>query len=209
MGADMAQMLSTGALTAPDPGAIAGAAIALRQGALVLLPTDTVYGIAADPRVAGWEQKLRRAKRRPEDKPIPFLASSMEQIEEQGAEMNELERALAKAFWPGGLTLVLQLRNGREEGFRIPDCAVTLAVLNAVGTALRVTSANVSGEPAAIDAAAAVAALGETAEWCLDAGPAQGGTASSVVRIRNEHLEILRAGAIPDAVLERCVGETR
>ena len=203
----MTRMLSAGALNEPDPAAIAGAAAALQRGALVLLPTDTVYGIAADPRMADWEPRLRRAKRRPEDKPIPFLAASMAQIEEQGATMNAWERALAKRFWPGALTLVLQMRNGREEAFRIPDCPVTLAVLNAVGTALRVTSANVSGEPPAINAAQAVAALGSAAECCLDSGPAPGGIASSVVRIRNGKIEIIRSGAIPEPVLERCVGE--
>lgn len=209
MGIDMARMLFAGMPDAPEPGAIAETANALRRGALVILPTDTVYGIAADPRRAGWEHRLRQAKHRPENKPIPFLASSLKQIEEQGAVLNAWERALADAFWPGGLTLVLQMSKGREEGFRVPNCAVTLAVLNAVGTALRVTSANLSSEPAAKDAAAALAALGKTAEVCLDAGLAPGGIASSVVRIRNGHLDILRAGAIPDAALENCVRNIR
>lgn len=200
----MTRTLFAGAPGAPNPAAIAEAAAALRRGALLLLPTDTVYGIAADPRVAGWEQRLRRAKRREDGKPIPFLAASMQQVEEQGAALNALERALAGKFWPGALTLVLTLRDGREEGFRIPDCAVARAVLNAAGTALRVTSANVSGEPPATDAERAVAALGHAAELCLDAGPTPGGTASSVVRVRNGRLDIIRSGAIPDADLERC-----
>lgn len=205
----MALVLSAGAPGAPDPAAIAAAAAVLRRGALALVPTDTVYGIAADPRVPGWEQRLRRAKRRAGEKPIPLLASSLQQIEEQSAGLDAWERALAGAFWPGGLTLVLKMRDGREEGFRIPDCAVARALLDAAGTALRVTSANMSGNPAAIDAAGAVAALGDVVELCLDAGPAPGGTASSVVRARNGRLDILRSGAIPDADIVRCLEGVR
>jgi len=116
----MALVLSAGAPGAPDPAAIAAAAAALRRGALALVPTDTVYGIAADPRVPGWEQRLRCAKRRAGEKPIPLLASSLKQIEEQGAGLDAWERALAGAFWPGGLTLVLRCATAgrRASGFR-------------------------------------------------------------------------------------------
>lgn len=179
----------------PEDSAVREAAECLARGGLLILPTDTVYGLAADPRVPGAEDRLYEAKRRPAEKAIPRLASDARQVSGSGAVLGGKGRRLAERYWPGPLTLVLAVPGGTC-GFRVPDHATCLAVLRAVGAPLAVTSANLSGAPEARTAEDAVRSLCEQVELALDAGPAPGGVASSVVRVIGEHVEILREGAI-------------
>jgi len=176
----------------------------LRRGALVILPTDTVYGVAADPGTPGAEERLFRVKRRPDNKPIALLAADSRQVEVTKAELGVIGRALADRYWPGALTMVLKTGN-TWEGFRVPNHPVTLAILHAIGGVLRVTSANLSGEAPALTAAAAVAALGSAIELVVDAGPAPGGVPSTVVKIRLGRCDVLREGAIPGAEIAEIV----
>ena len=175
---------------------------ALRRGALVILPTDTVYGVAVNPGTPstpgtpGTEEHLFRVKHRPDNKPIALLAADVRQVEASGAELGVIGRALADRYWPGALTMVLKT-GATWEGFRVPNHPVTLAILKAVESVLRVTSANLSGEAPALTAAAAVAALGAAIELAVDAGPAPGGVPSTVVKIGSGRCDLLREGAIP------------
>jgi L-threonylcarbamoyladenylate synthase len=184
--------------------AVGLAAAALNAGLLVVLPTDTVYGLAADSRLSGAEERLRAAKGREPDKPIPILAADMDSIVSSGVSLNDMERRLASAFWPGPLTLVLQTGE-RREGFRVPDCAVTRRVLRACGGLLRVTSANLSGEQPALTATEAAVALAGRIAMVLDGGPSPGGTPSSVVRVVDGALVVIRAGAISREALENAM----
>lgn len=177
------------------------AAEALGSGSLVIIPTDTVYGIAADPRVPGAVERLFDAKGRDRDKPVPMLAACVADVEKAGAVLSDVERKLAARFWPGSLTLVLDTGQ-KTEGFRIPDFELTLMLLREVGGVLRVTSANLSGEPPALTVADAVAAVGRYVDLALDAGTSPGGTPSTVARVKGGAIMILREGAIPLAVLE-------
>lgn len=182
------------------------AAEALQKGSLVIIPTDTVYGITADPRVPGAVERLYEAKGRDKSKPIPLLAASITEVEKYGAIFGELERRLAERFWPGPLTLVLEVTTGNQnsafgnrhsnEGFRVPDCEITLAVLRETGGILRVTSANRSGEPPALTAEEAIRYLESFVDAVLDAGAVSGGTPSTVVKVENGKIQILRKGAI-------------
>lgn len=167
------------------------------------MPTDTVYGIAADPRIPGAEQRLRQAKGSAADKPIPLLVADRAQIEQWPAQLNGAASALAQQYWPGALTMVLATGHNTAaqgaaptgwEGFRIPKHAVALAILRAAGGALRVTSANPSGAPPALTAPEAAERLGAAAELVLDAGAAPGGRPSSVVKIEDQTITILREG---------------
>ena len=190
----------------PDGPTIAAAVDALRRGELVLLPTDTVYGIAADPRVPGAVGRLYEAKGRDADKPVPFLVGSLGHIRSRKAELGPSGRRLARRFWPGPLTLVL--RTGDTfEGFRIPDHPVTLAVLRAARSALRVTSANRSGDPPARTAEEAVAALGFAAAVALDAGPALRGEPSTVVKIDGDSVVVLREGVLTEREIRGALHE--
>jgi len=180
----------------PGRHAIEQAASVLRQGSLAILPTDTVYGVAADPAVPGALDRIYEAKARDRGKPIPFLVADLAEVARAGAVMGWRARRLARRYWPGPLTLVLRTSEGYE-GFRIPNHPVTLAVLRAVGGILRVTSANRSGEPAACDASTAAAALAGHVGIVLDAGPAPLGAESTVVQEDGDTLTILRQGALP------------
>lgn len=171
------------------------AADSLRKGSLVIIPTDTVYGVAADASIAGWDEKLYLAKSRERGKPIPVLAADVGQVKQYGAALNSVEMALANKFWPGPLTLVLHARGGME-GFRVPACEIAVALLRAVGGVLRVTSANVSGEAPALTIEDAVAAIGGHVDIALDAGTSPGGVASTVAKVENGEIVVLRQGAI-------------
>jgi L-threonylcarbamoyladenylate synthase len=186
----------------PDPEVIDQAVAALSRGELVVIPTETVYGLAGDPRVPGAVEAIYKAKGRPDRKPVTWFAANLEQVLSQGATLGPGAERLARRFWPGPLTLVLRTPDGFF-GFRVPDHAVPLAVLRQMGSALAVTSANRSGEAAAITADEAAAALGSSVTVVLDAGPSPGGVASTVVRVEGEAVEILRDGAIPREEIRR------
>ena len=134
--------------TRPDPDILRRACALLEAGELVGVPTETVYGIACDPKHL---EKLYAAKERDRGKPIARLAASLEQVEALGADFGRDGKALAQKYWPGPLTLVLNTPEGTT-GFRVPDHAVPLALARAFGRPLALTSANKSGN---IDAASA------------------------------------------------------
>jgi L-threonylcarbamoyladenylate synthase len=181
--------------------AVQEAAACLRGGGLVVLPTETVYGVAADPHVEGAVGRLAAAKGRDRDKPVALLSTGVAAINAFGVVLGAGERRLADRFWPGSLTMVLPLGDGFE-GFRVPDHPVALALLAETGV-LRVTSANLSGEPPALTATGAVAALGERVDLVLDGGRVEGGVASTVIRVASGRVEVLRDGPIPRDAIEQ------
>ncbi len=184
----------------PDEAAIRDAAAALAAGRLVVVPTETVYGLCADPRSEAAMTALCAAKRRPEEKKCACLVGGLGHLAEAGAVLDAAARALADRFWPGPLTLVLDTPAG-PAGFRWPDHAVALAVVRAFGRPVAATSANLSGEPPARTAAEAVAALGDAVALVLDGGPVPDGVPSTVAQVRGGEVTILREGAIPAAGL--------
>jgi L-threonylcarbamoyladenylate synthase len=189
----------------PDPGPVGEAAAALTRGGLVIVPTETVYGLAADPRFPGAGTAIYAAKGRPDHKPVTLFAADVEQVKARGAVLGPAGEKLARAFWPGPLTLVVKTPDGFT-GFRVPDHAVPLALLRKVGSVLAVTSANRSGELPAVTAETAAAALGSKVEMILDAGPSPGGVPSTVVRVDGDEVQVLRDGAISEGEIRRVVG---
>jgi L-threonylcarbamoyladenylate synthase len=199
---------------ADGPEARSEAIRVLRDGGVIALPTDTVYGIAVALATPGGIERLFAAKSRPPDKAIALLLADADQAPEIGV-MSPAAAALAGAFWPGGLTLVVPRRVDRPlpaaltggadapgavatVGLRVPDHAAPRALAAAVGP-LPTTSANRSGEPEARDAAEIERLLGDALELILDGGPSIGGPASTVVDATGQTLRILREGAIPAA----------
>ena len=180
---------------------VAEAARILLDGGVVMLPTDTVYGLAAHPGHPGAVERIYALKGRAEEKPLALLASREEALATLGGVLSPAARRLAQRFWPGALTIVADCA-GRAEGVRIPDHALARAVIEACGGLLRVTSANLSGAPPALTAADALRDVGAGADLVIDGGAAGGGTASTVVRDAPGGLSILRAGAIPAAAIE-------
>jgi L-threonylcarbamoyladenylate synthase len=192
-----------------DAGRAAGVA-ALEAGAIVALPTDTVYGIAVALDTPGGIEALFAAKKRPPERGIALLIADAAQAATI-AEWPATAAALADAFWPGGLTLVVPQRadvawppvltgGAPTIGLRVPDHAAPRVLAAAVGP-LPTTSANRSGQPEAADAAAIIEQLGDAIALVIDGGPARGGPASTVVDCSVDPPRILRVGGIaPDAI---------
>src|SRR3954452_10054534 len=189
--------------------AIEAAARAVQQGQLVILPTDTVYGIGADAFDAAAVQALLDAKGRGREMPPPVLVSAATTLAALATNVQPYVDALTEAFWPGPLTLVCEQQPsltwdlGETRGtvaVRMPDHEIALALLERTGP-LAVSSANLSGLPAATEAAAAEGMLGESVEVVLDAGPSPGGEASTILDLRLSQPRLLRLGALSAAEL--------
>ena len=188
------------------PGAgLAEAADAVRDGQCVVLPTDTVYGIGANAFDAAAVQRLLDAKERGRDMPPPVLIAEPSMLRALVDDVPDGAAALAKAFWPGALTLILkaQPRSGMSLGetkgtvaVRVPDHDGARALLRRTGP-LAVSSANVSGQPAALTCDEAREQLGDRVAVYLDGGPVSGGVASTIVDFASSaEGRVLRQGAL-------------
>lgn len=179
-----------------SPGNIRRAAEIVRAGELAIVPTETVYGVAVRADSPGALARLYAAKGREESKRVAFLAADLAAVQTAGARVDAIAGRLAAAFWPGPLTLVLENAAGGWDGFRVPDHPVALAWLQELGLMPAVTSANRSGDSPARTAQEAWTALEPHVALALDAGPVASGLASTVVRVGNGEVEILRQGPI-------------
>ncbi|MEO7147511.1 MAG: L-threonylcarbamoyladenylate synthase [Terrimesophilobacter sp.] len=194
---------------------------ALGTGDLIVLPTDTVYGVGCDAFNAAAVQRLLDAKGRGRTSPPPVLIPGIPTLDALAEEVPDQVRLLVKAFWPGALTVIVPARQslswdlGETHGtvaLRMPSNGIALELLSETGP-LAVSSANLTGEPAAATAQEAQAALGESVAIYLDGGPVGSGVTegndrgSTIVDatglLIGKELQIVRHGAIPDeAILE-------
>lgn len=173
-----------------DDAGLMEAAEVLNSGGVAVIPTDTVYGLAAHPAFPGAVARLYDIKSRDHAKPIALLASDATHAELFIGGFPEAAKGLFK-HWPGGLTIVA---NG--EGLRVPDHDWTRRLLASCGGVLRVTSANMSGQRPATDAEAALGDVGLSADIVADDGMSPGGVPSTVVKVSPKGFEILRQGAV-------------
>jgi L-threonylcarbamoyladenylate synthase len=194
---------------------------AIGTGELVVIPTDTVYGVAADAFAPAAVQRLLDAKGRDRTAPPPVLVPGIPTLDALAEVVPDEVRALVAEFWPGGLTIVVRARRtldwdlGETRGtvaLRMPSHPIALELLAETGP-LAVSSANKTGEPAATTAAAAEAMLGDAVAVYLEAG-AGGEVGSTIVDATGLEspagkLRILRSGVIPDADIVRVVGADR
>ena len=197
--------------------AIEAASLAIQRGGLAVIPTDTVYGVAADAFDADAVEDLLSAKGRGRDMPPPVLVSAVTTLDALAVRVPSYARALVEEFWPGPLTLVchaqpsLQWDLGDTRGtvaVRMPDHEIALEVLERTGP-LAVSSANRTGMPAATDADAADEMLGDDVDVVVDAGPSPAGqesAASTILDVTGVKPRLLRLGALGldqlNAVLE-------
>jgi L-threonylcarbamoyladenylate synthase len=188
---------------------------AARSGNLVVMPTDTVYGIGADAFNAAAVRALLAAKGRGPDMPVPVLVGSWTTIDGLVMAVPPVARTLIEAFWPGGLSLVIEHAPslswdlGDAKGtvmVRMPLHPVALDLLRLVGP-MAVSSANRSGSPAATTAADAASQLGDDVSVYLDGGPSPIGVASTVVDLTSEVPRILRAGAVSTDRIREVIGD--
>lgn len=185
----------------PETEQLERAKAVLAEGRLVIVPTETVYGIACDPAVPGAMEKLAAAKGRDGNKPVARLAASAEQVRRVASNWNAGVEVLAARYWPGPLTIVLETPGGWT-GYRVPDHAVPLRLAALCGRTLALTSANLSGESdtkTAEEAAATVAA-----DLVLDSGPsAAQAIPSTVVKVDGSRIDCIREGCLPFAEVEQ------
>jgi tRNA threonylcarbamoyl adenosine modification protein (Sua5/YciO/YrdC/YwlC family) len=194
--------------------AIEAAARAVQQGGLVILPTDTVYGVGADAFDHAAVQALLDAKGRGREMPPPVLVSAVTTLEALASGVPAYVDALTEEFWPGPLTLVctqqpsLTWDLGETRGtvaVRMPDHDLVLEILERTGP-LAVSSANITGRPPAADADAAEEMLGADVSVIIDGGPAAGDQPSTIVDVTGTQGRVLRTGVLSleelNAVLE-------
>lgn len=188
---------------------------ALRAGELVVLPTDTVYGLGADAFSPEAVAAVLAAKGRGREMPPPVFVQSQQTIDGLATNIPAYARDLIEAFWPGPLTLVLLVQSsvswdlGETNGtvaLRMPQDPTALGLLAEVGP-MAVTSANVSGQPAAKTIQEAEAQLGSAVRIYLDAGPCAGGLASTILDCTGEAPVILRAGAVSVGQVQEVLGD--
>ena len=191
------------------------AAELLRQGRLVAVPTETVYGLAAD---ATQERAVRAnydAKGRPETKPLNVLVDGMPMVESVCRDIPKDAYKLAEAFWPGPLTMILWGNGslplivpagGKTQGVRCPDHRSTLAVIRALGRPLACPSANLSEQPSPKSAEDVLAQLGGRIDAVLDGGPCNLGVESTILDLTVTPYRILRRGGLSRKAIEAVLG---
>ena len=201
--------MSAPVILAADPAALERATEQLKTGAVIAIPTETVYGVCALP-LAESVARLIQVKQRSVDKGIQLLVDSFDQVRALALVTPAAEQ-LAERVWPGGLTIVLERRSdvdlpellggGRPTlGLRLPDHYFPRSLARRLGP-IAASSANVSGEPPATDAAVVERTLGDVLALIVDDGPVAGGTASTVVDCSSAagSPRVLREGAISAA----------
>jgi L-threonylcarbamoyladenylate synthase len=195
----------------PAPEVLQEAARALAAGLVVAFPTDTLYGLAVDPGNAHAVERLYAVKSRGFDQPLPLIACDLEQVGQAGV-LTPLARALAREFWPGPLTLVLDAQPSLDTrvhaatghvAIRVPAHALARALARIAGHPITATSANIAGEPAAASATELSRDLTARVDVLIDGGPTVGGPPSTIVDVTTSTPSLVRAGVVPWArVLE-------
>ena len=197
------------------PVGIEQATDAVRRGELVVLPTDTVYGLGTDafsPEAVG---DLLAAKGRGRDMPVPVLVGSPRTLDGIATRLGTAARALVEAFWPGGLTIVARAQpslqwdlgdTGGTVAVRMPLHPVAIELLQATGP-MAVSSANTTGHPPATTADEAVEMLGDAVSVYLDGGPSGEPVPSTIVDVTGDVPRVLRAGALDVELLREVAGD--
>ena len=191
------------------------AADILRRGGLVAYPTDTVYGLGADPRNDEAVRRLFEAKGRPAEQSVPLLIASADDLPRLAAEIPKAARSMMDAFWPGALTIVLRkaatfhsMAVGDTVGLRVPDHPVPRELSRLLGAPITGTSANRAGGPEPLTAQDVGSQLGKRVDLLIDGGRCPGGRPSTVVDCTVDPPRIVREGGISREELVRVAGVT-
>lgn len=203
------------ARTSPHEEIIARTVEVLTQGRLVALPTDTVYGLAASAADGKAVRRIFKVKGRAPDNPLPLLIASAAELPVVTSQVPQNAWRLARQFWPGPLTVVVPkspvISNAVTAGrlsvaVRVPDYPLTQAILQACPFPVAVTSANLSGQPALIEAEQVAEAFVENIDLLLTAEPCPGAQPSTVIDLTTSPPVLLRTGPVSIAELQDVVG---
>lgn len=198
--------------SAPEPGAVSRVAAVLRDGGVVVLPTDSVYGICCAATAGNPAHgRIFDVKRRDRAQTLPWFVADADDLARYGRDVPAWALLLAERLWPGALTIVVRASDavppeyaqpspdGPTVALRVPDSELDRAVVRAVGAPLAQTSANAHGRPAAVDAAGLDPAIAAAVDLVVDAGAAPVGVASTIVDATGDEPRVLRAGALTEA----------
>jgi L-threonylcarbamoyladenylate synthase len=203
---------------APQHDAIQEAATWIRRGGIIALPTDTLYGLAADPFRADAVARIHIVKGRDAARALPLIAADTAQVIAHLGSLSPMAASLAARFWPGPLTLLVaavpslapDVTGGTGAvGVRVPAHDVARAVCAACGHPVTATSANRSGEPATADPDVVERTLGDGLDLLLDAGVTPGGAPSTIVDVTAAEPRLVRAGAISWDDVRTCLNNGR
>ena len=196
----------------PDAAALRPAVDALAAGEVVAFPTDTLYGLAVDPRRPDAARRLFAVKRRPAGLAVPLVAADAGQLERVVRRFTPLARRMAHRWWPGPVSIVLDASPTLDPllvdaagtvALRVPAHPLARRLAESFDHPITATSANRSGEPPAADAASVAAALGGEVAFVVDGGPTAGGPPSTIVDARGDVPVLVREGVVPwDRVLQ-------
>ncbi len=201
---------------APEPSALRYAAELITRGRVVGIPTDTFYGLAADPFNLAAVEQIYRVKGRPETRALPLLVDSLEQAVLLAKDLPPTFLKLAKKFWPGALTLLVDASNriplkvtantGRV-ALRWPNSPVACTLIDLLNSPITGTSANLSGFPACSSAEQLIKQMGDRLPLVLDAGETGAVLASTIVELHGDQWRVLREGTVTEADVRAALSE--
>jgi len=186
----------------PDMNFIKEAGSILRSGGLVIIPTETVYGIAANMLNKKTIERLYELKKRPKDKLFSVHIDEKRKIDDLAVAIPISAYKLIDKFWPGPLTIILKAKEEGKIGIRMPDNEIALRVIQEAGVPIVCPSANISGEPAPKNFEQAIKDLNGLVDFAIDAGITRLEAESTVVDLTVEPLQVLREGAIEKGQIE-------
>ncbi len=198
----------------PDPSAIRYAADFIRRGELVAIPTDTYYGIAADPFNLAAVDQIYRVKGRPETRALPILVNATSQAVSLSRDVPYTFHKLAAKFWPGPLTILVEastavpLKVTAQTGnvaLRWPKSAIVNSLIDLIQGPITGTSGNISGQPACASAIDLLEQMGDRLPLIIDAGVTPGNLASTIVKLDGDDWEIMRQGIITQEEIRACL----
>jgi L-threonylcarbamoyladenylate synthase len=200
----------------PDPAVVRYAAEFIRRGELVAIPTDTFYGIAADPFNLAAVEQIYRVKGRPETRALPILVNTIAQAVSLSRDVPYIFHKLAAKFWPGPLTILVEASTGvplkvtantGNVALRWPNSPVVSALIDMVKGPVTGTSGNISGLPACSNAVQLLEQLGDRLPLIIDAGETAGNLASTIVKLEGEDWTVMREGVISEEAIRAALEE--
>lgn len=187
----------------PDPLVLSKAADYISQGKLVAIPTETVYGLAANFKDKDAINRLYKVKKRPLDKPFTVAIAHKAAVEELAYGLDPFVYRLIDKYWPGPLTLVLKSKNSGTIGLRMPDNQVALKIIEKSNTSVALPSANLSGSAPCVSADGVLKDLGGLIDLVVDSGKTHLAVESTIVDVTSMPFKILREGAISRGDIEK------
>ena len=189
----------------------------IKNGGIVVFPTETVYGIGTNGLDKEAVERLYKIKERPLNKPISLLVSDYEMIEKVAKDISEIEYKIMKKFFPGPLTIILNKKDivpdivtsgGSTVGIRMPEEEITRKLIEYAGVPIAAPSANISGKASGIDLQEIIKEFGDKVDYYIDGGKSKIGIGSTIVKVENNTIKILREGSISKKEIEDLINDT-